>query len=94
MCEEECRRTSAEDGKDPEIHVGYMLIGDEKEGSTLALLVARERTTKAVFKREAVKKSTGEWICVTLVAWHREIGLVLGDIFVKLNNELALKEFD
>ena len=33
----------------PDVLVDRMVMGDEKEGSTLALLVARERTTKAAF---------------------------------------------
>ena len=33
----------------PDVLVDCMFMGDEKEGSTLALLVARERTTKAAF---------------------------------------------
>ena len=37
----------------PEIHVDHMMdlmfMGDEKEGATLAFLVAREKETKAVF---------------------------------------------
>ena len=50
-------------------------MGDEKEGKTLAFLVARERETRAVLITVVPRKMTGEWICRRLMAWLREIGL-------------------
>ena len=47
------RKTAEEERRVPEIHVDHMMdlmfMGDEKEGATLAFLVAREKETKAVF---------------------------------------------
>ena len=43
----------------PESHVDYMLMGDEKEGSTLR----RATIAKVVFSTVVLKNSTGEWIC-------------------------------
>ena len=43
-----------------EIHVEYMFMGDEEEGSTLALSVERERTTTAVFSAVVPRRSTSE----------------------------------
>ena len=41
--EEDCRKSMEEERQVPEVHLDYMLMGDEKEGKTLAFLVARER---------------------------------------------------
>ena len=41
---------------------GLRVHGDVKEGTTLALLVARDRTTKSVFSTVVPRKSTGDWI--------------------------------
>ena len=57
------------------VHLDYMFMGDEKEGKTLAFLVARERETRAVLSTVAPRKTTGEWNCRRLVAWLREIAL-------------------
>ena len=62
-------------------------------GKTLALLVAREKETKAVFSTVVLRKSTGESICRRLMAWLREIGLEFVDIFVTSDNEPALMNF-
>ena len=55
-----------------------MFMGDEKESKTLALLVARERETRAVLST------------VVPMAWLRETGLESVDIIVKSDNEPAL----
>ena len=41
--EEDCRKSMEEERQVPEVHLDYMFMGDEKEGKTLAFLVARER---------------------------------------------------
>ena len=61
--EEDCRNTIEEERQVPEVHLDYMLTGDEKEGKTLASLVARERVTRAVLSTVVPRKTTGEWIC-------------------------------
>ena len=40
----------------PEIHLDYMFMGDEKEGETLAFLLARERETRAVLSTVAPRE--------------------------------------
>ena len=66
-------------------------MGDEKEGKTLAFLVARERETIAVLSTVVLRKTTGDRICRRLMAWLREIGLESVDIIVESNNEPGLK---
>ena len=61
--EEDCRRTMEEERQVAEVHLDYMFIGDEKEGKTLAFLVARERETRAVISTVVPRKTTGEWRC-------------------------------
>ena len=46
---EDCPKTAEEARRDPEIHLAFLFIVDEKEGQTLACLVARDKETKAVF---------------------------------------------
>ena len=41
--EDYCRKTMEEERRVPEVHLDYMFMGDQKEGKTLALSVARER---------------------------------------------------
>ena len=61
--EEDCRKSMEEERQVPEVHLDYMFMGDEKEGKTLAFLVARERETRAVLSTVVPRKTTGEWIC-------------------------------
>ena len=88
--EEDCRKTMEEERQVPEVHLDYMFMGDEKEGKTLAFLVARERETRAVLSTVVPRRTAGEWIWRRLMAWLREIGLVSVDIIVKSDNEPAL----
>ena len=88
--EEDCRKSMEEERQVPEVPLDYMFTGDEKEGKTLAFLVAREREMRAVLSTVVPRKTTGEWICRRLIAWLREIGLESVDIIVKSDNEPAL----
>ena len=65
--EEDCRKSMEEERQVPEVHLDYMFMGDEKEGKTLAFLVARERETRAVLSTVVPRKTTGEWICRRLM---------------------------
>ena len=67
--EEDCRKSMEEERQVPEVHLDYMFMGDEKEGKTLAFLVARDRKTRAVLSTGVPRKTTGEWICRRLMAW-------------------------
>ena len=78
----------------PEVHLDYMFMGDEKEGKTLAFLVARERETRAVLSTVVPRKTTGEWICRRLMAWLREIGLESVDIIGEVRQRTGVDKFD
>ena len=85
--EKDCRKTMEEERQFPEVHLDYVFMGDEKEGKTLAFLVAKERETRAVLSTVVPRKTTGEWICRSLMAWPREIRPESVDIIVKSDNE-------
>ena len=44
-----------------EVHVDCMFMGDEKEGKTLAFVVARERETRDVLSTVVPRKTTGKY---------------------------------
>ena len=71
-----------------------MFMGDEKEGKTLAFLVARERATRTVLSTVVPTKSTGQRICRRLMAWLREIGLEFVDIIVKIRQRTGSDKLD
>ena len=56
--EEPCRKVEGERGL-PEIHVDFMFMGEEKGAKTLAMLVGRERETKATFATVVPSKMVG-----------------------------------
>ena len=91
--EDDCRKATEEKRRVPEVHLDYMLMGDEREGKRLAFLVAPEKETMAVFSTVVPRKSTGEWICRRLMAWLREIGREIVDIIVRSDNEPAVTSF-
>ena len=66
--EEACRSLEGREVDMPEVHMDYMFMGEEEGGGTLAVLVGRERTTKATFATVVPRKSTGEWISKRLGA--------------------------
>jgi hypothetical protein len=88
--EEPCRRISCDGEGLPEVHVDFMFMGEEKEGKTLAVLVGRERKTRATVATVVPRKSTGEWVSRRLMAWLRELGVEFNDIIVKSDNVPAL----
>ena len=87
--EEACRK----DGRIPEVpevHMDFMFMGEEKSEKTLAMLVAKERTTKAVMCCVAPRKSSGEWLAKRVMACMREFGCELEKVTIKTDNEPAL----
>jgi hypothetical protein len=76
----------------PEVHFDFCFIGEEDEpGKTIAVLCARERTTKMSMSSVAPSKSsTGSFIARRAVAFLREIGCEQGDIIVKSDQEPAM----
>ena len=57
--EEACRTLEGRGAEIPEVHMDYMFMGEEDGSGTLAVLVARERETKATFAIVVPRKSTG-----------------------------------
>ena len=55
--EEDCRKSMEEERQVPAVHLDHMFMGDEKEGKTLAFLVARERETRAVLSTVVPRKT-------------------------------------
>ena len=88
--EEPCRRQEGGGGEIPEFHVDFMFMGEEGGGKTIAILVGRQRVTKAVMATVVPRKSSGSWAARRLMAWLREVGHAQGDIIVKSDNEPAL----
>ena len=88
--EEPCKRTKGEGPEIPEVHLDFMFMGEETGGRTLAVLVARERGSKATMSTVAPRKSSGEWLARRVNAWMKEIGCAHGNITVKSDNEPAL----
>ena len=88
--EEACRKTEREEGRVPEVHMDFMFMGEEKGGKTLAILVVKERSTKAVMATVAPRKSSGEWLSKRVMAWLREVGCGMCDMNMKSDNEPAL----
>ena len=74
----------------PELHLDYMFMGDEQDAKTLAILVARERGSRATLATVVPRKGVEGWIPKRLMAWLREIGLEYHEIIVKTDNEPAL----
>ena len=88
--EEACRKMKEENAGIPEVHLDFMFMGEEKGGKTLAMLVGRERRSRATLSTVVPRKTTGEWTAKRLTAWLREIGLEHSDIIIKSDNEPAL----
>ena len=88
--EEKCPRKVRDENGIPEVHLDYMFMGDEQEERTLALLVARERDSKATLATVVPRTGIDGWIPRLLMAWLRKIGLEFHDIIVKSDNEPAL----
>ena len=87
--EEACRKN----GRVPEvaeIHMDFMFMGEEKGDRTLAMLVVRERVTKAVMGCVAPRKSSGEWLGKRVLAFMTEFGCEVERVTMKSDNEPAL----
>ena len=88
--EEPCRKI--EDAQvGPEVHLDFMFRGEETGGKTLTIVVARERSSKAVMASVAPKKSSGEFIARRVVAFMKELGCDKGQVTVKSDNEPAIQ---
>ena len=74
----------------PEVHMDFMFMGEEKFEKTLVMLVAKERSTKAVMGCVVPMKSEGEWLAKRVMAFMREFGCELEAVTMKIDNEPAL----
>ena len=74
----------------PEVHLDYMFMGEEQEAGTLAMLVARERDSKATMTTVVPRKGVDGWVPKRIGAWMKELGLEHQDVVVKSDNEPAL----
>ena len=72
------------------MHMDYMFMGEEDGGGTLAMLVVRERDSKATMATIVPRKGVDNWVPKRLGAWMREIGLEYQEVVVKSDNEPAL----
>ncbi len=52
----------------------FMFTGDEGSDRTLAMLVARERSSGMTMAIVAPRKSSGEWLWKRVMAFMREAG--------------------
>ena len=88
--EEPCRRSTSDDPNVPEIHMDFMFMGNEGGARTLAMLVVKERSTKAVMACVTPAKSSGEFLGKRVLAFMREWGCELEAVTVKTDNEPSL----
>ena len=87
--EEDCRRSERAPDL-PEIHIDFMFMGEEGGKGTIAMLVARERGSRAVMCCVAPRKSSGEFLARRIMAFMREVGCELEAMTMKSDNEPAL----
>ena len=87
---EEPRRKRGKGPEVPEIHMDFMFMGNEGGARTLAMLVVKERSTKAVMACVTPAKSSGEFLGKRVLAFMREWGCELEAVTVKPDNEPSL----
>ena len=68
----------------------FMFMGEEEGRATLTILVAKERTSRALMATVVPKKSHGTWVGKRLLAWVRELGCEQSDVIVKCDNEPSI----
>ena len=75
----------------PEIHWDFMFLGEENDAkNTVAILVAKERTTKMGMSSVVPNKSTGAFLCRRSLAYMHEVGVASGDVTMKSDQEPAM----
>ena len=68
-----------------------LFMGKETGGNKLAVLVAKDRSSKALMSTVVARKRTGEFISKRVVAFMREMGCEKSVVTLKTDNELMLK---
>ena len=67
-------------------------MGDEGDaGNTVTVIVVRERTTKMTMAAAMPDKSSGTHIAKRIAAFMKEVGVGLGDVVIKTDQEPAIK---
>ena len=87
--EEACRKVDREYGI-AEVHLDFMFMGEEGSLETLAVLVAKERSSGMVLATVAPRKSEGVWLATRIMAWMRECGCEVEPVIFRSDNEPAL----
>ena len=87
--EEPCRQGQG-DPEHPEVHMDYMFMGEETGGKTLAILVAKDRSSRALMSTVVPRKTTGEFVSKRVVAFMKELGCEMSVVTLKTDNEPAL----
>merc|ERR1712026_515647 len=68
----------------------FMFMGDEGSEETLAVLVAKERSTGMLMATVAPRKSEGVWLAARVMAFMRECGCEVEPVIMKNDGEPAL----
>ena len=74
-----------------EVHMDFFFVGDEDQNEKLAVLAARERTTRMTMSTVAPSKGERQFLARGVQAFLREIGADTGDITLKSDQEQAMK---
>ena len=74
-----------------EVHMDWFFVGDEDKNEKLAVLAARERTTRMTMSTVAPSKGKRQFLARRVQAFLREIGADTGDITLKSDQEPAMK---
>ena len=75
-----------------EVHMDFAFLGREDDPQkTMAVLVAKERTSKMIMSAAAPRKTTGTYIAKRVAGFLREVGCLHGDMVVKSDQEPALR---
>ena len=75
-----------------EVHMDFAFLGREDDPQkTMAVLVAKERTSKMIISAAAPRKTTGTYIAKRVAGFFREVGCLHGDMVVKSDQEPALR---
>ena len=88
--EELCRQGQGHP-EHPEVHMDNLLMGKETGGNTLAVLVAKDRSSRALISTVVARKRTGEFVSKRVVTFMREVGCEKSVVTLKTDNEPMLK---
>ena len=87
--EEPCRQGRG-DPEHPKVHMDYMFMGEETGGKTLAILVAKDLSSRALMSTVVPRKTTGEFVSKHVVVFMKELVCEMSVVTLKTDNEPAL----